>query len=174
MAIAVVLVVMGVVGIVSARFAALWWARQPLGAVRLDGSVEVRVGARRVDADGRCGDSGELAIAAGRLEVTVAGRTIVSTPLGRIGATVPSDPRPFLRLSGDGWNVSLVVDRERPVPVVVGRIGELRQAATAQVVVDALREAVATADAEHVDGSPDGSSDGNLRPGDPGPYIDDR
>ena len=75
MAIAVVLVVVGVAGMISARVAALWWARQPLGVVRLDGRVEVRVGARRVDAEGRCGDSGELAIAAGRLEMAVAGRT---------------------------------------------------------------------------------------------------
>ncbi len=174
MAIAVVLVVVGVAGMISARVAALWWARQPLGVVRLDGRVEVRVGARRVDAEGRCGDSGELAIAAGRLEMAVAGRTIVSTPVGRVGAAVRSDPRPSLRLSGDGWSVTLVVDRERPVPVVVGRIGALRQATTSQVVLDALREATAAADAEHVDGSPDGSSDGNLRPGDPGPYVDDR
>ena len=165
MAIAVVLVVVGVAGMISARVAALWWARQPLGVVRLDGRVEVRVGARRVD---------ELAIAAGRLEMAVAGRTIVSTPVGRVGAAVRSDPRPSLRLSGDGWSVTLVVDRERPVPVAVGRIGALRQATTSQVVLDALSEATAAADAEHVDGSPDGSSDGNLRPGDPGPYVDDR
>ena len=145
MTIAVVLVVLGAVGLVSARLGALWWARQPVGVVHIADSVELRVGARRIDAEGRCGDSGELVIAGERLEVTVGDRTILSTPIVHVGAALRSVPRPSLWLTGDGWNVSIVVDRERPVPVAVGRIGRLRQATTAQVVVGALSEAAAAA-----------------------------
>ena len=145
MTIVVVLAILGVIGAVCARLAALWWARQPLGAVRVAGHVELRVGARRLDAMGRCGDSGQLEITDGRLEVTVGDRTILSVPIADAGAALCADPRPSLRLTGDGWVVSLVVDRQRPVPVAIGRIGVLRQTTTAQVVIDALRKMAAQA-----------------------------
>ena len=140
MALAAVRVV-GVVGVACARLVSLCWAGQPLGAVRIDGSVALRVGARRIDATGRCGDSGELAIEAGRIEMSQGDRTVLSIPIALVEAELQTEPRPSLWLTGDGWDVVLVVDRERPVPVVVGRIGGLRQTTTAQVVVDAIREA---------------------------------
>ena len=136
-----VLVVAGVVGVVCARFAALWWARQPLGVVRVDGSVELRVGARRVGATGRCGDSGELAIEAGRLEMSVGDRTVLSIPIDQVDAAFRSAPRPSVWLTGGAWDVIVVVDRERPVPVAVGRLGAVRQETTALVVIEAVREA---------------------------------
>ncbi len=140
-----VLVVLGVIVAVLARLAAFSWARQPLGVVRSTGSVELRVGARRVGAGGRCGDSGELAIEAGRIDMSVGGRNVLSVPIAQVEAALGSAPRPSLRLTGDGWDVLIVVDRERPVPVAVGRLGRLRQATTARVVIDALREAAAEA-----------------------------
>lgn len=139
---AVVLIVMAVLCGVAGRAVALWWARQPLGAVHRDGGVELRVGARQVDEQGRCGNSGELAVVDQRLVVTVGDRRVMSVPVGEVGASVRLLPRPVIWIFGDGWGRAVVVDRARPVPVLVGQIGLLRQTTTAQVVVGAIGQAI--------------------------------
>lgn len=144
MVLAVVLLAVGVIGAVGARMAALWWARQPVGLVRFDDGVQLRLGARRVDASGHCANSGELAIAEGRLEITAGGETVLSLPAGHVDVEVRSAPRPSILVIGEDREMSVVVDRERPVPVAVGRIGRLRQATMARLVADALGEAAGT------------------------------
>lgn len=137
----IVLVVVAAVGVVAARIVSVWWAEQPLGIVRIDGRVELGVGARRVDDSGHCGDSGELRIHGGRLELTVGADRVLSVPAVAVDTELRAAPRPSLRLSGEGWAYAVVVDRARPVPVVIGAIGRRRQATTAEVVVHALADA---------------------------------
>lgn len=146
MAFGVVLVVVAVLGMIAARAVAWWWAGQPLGVVRSGGRLDLRVGIRRVDASGHCGDSGELRIHDGRLELTVGADRIVSVPVATVVAVLGSAPRPSLWLTGEGWAFAVVVDRTRPVPVVIGGIGGRRQATTAQLVAATLEEAAAEAD----------------------------
>ena len=135
-------------GAVAARFALMWWARQPIGVVHIDQRASLRVGARLMDASGRCDGDGELVVEDGRIRVTMGDATVLWQPVVAVEGAVSTQPRPAVRLSGEGWSLLVVVDRARPVPVAVGQIGRLRQTTTAQLVIDAIGE---VAPSDHAD-----------------------
>ena len=74
--------------------------------------------------------------------------TVLWQAVVAVAGAVCTQPRPAVRLSGEGWSLLVVVDRARPVPVAVGQIGRLRQTTTAQLVIDAIGE---VAPSDHAD-----------------------
>ncbi|MBP7405424.1 MAG: hypothetical protein KA973_10945, partial [Candidatus Microthrix sp.] len=64
-------------GAVAARFALMWWARQPIGVVHIDQRASLHVGARLMDASGRCHGDGELVVEDGRIRVTMGDATVL-------------------------------------------------------------------------------------------------
>ena len=121
---------------------ARWWAGVPMGAIHQAGRVTLALPCRVVDADGRCGGDGELRLGAGALQVREAGRKLLNVPVAEVTGEVVNLPRPSLVLRASGTRLAVVVDRVRPVPVIVGPLGRLRQTTSAQVVIGALGEAV--------------------------------
>ena len=75
-------------------------------------------------------------------------KTVLWQAVVAVAGAVCTQPRPAVRLSGEGWSLVVVVDRARPVPVAGGQIGRLRQATTAQLVIDAIGE---VAPSDHAD-----------------------
>ncbi|MEZ5382858.1 MAG: hypothetical protein R2754_13825 [Microthrixaceae bacterium] len=135
------LVVIAALALVGYRLAG-WWAGVPMGVIHQDGRVTLALPCRVMDVNGRCGGEGELSIGAGALQVWEAGRQLLDVPVGQVAGRVVARPRPSLVLTAPGVRLAVVVDRTRPVPVVVGPLGRRRQTTCAQVTIGALGEAV--------------------------------